>query len=388
MSTDVNMEYQEVKFGEIAKHISKRVEPSETTLGIYVGLEHLDPDSLKIVRHGVPSDVAGQKLLVKKGQIIFGKRRAYQRKVAVADWDCICSAHAMVLEAIPQKILPELLPFFMQSDCFMERAVVISEGSLSPTIKWKILADQKFYLASIEKQHSIKKLLNKLEDSIDLATQSLEKAISVKEIFSAKSFKNNEGIKPIGKFIDLLTGNPFSSKDFKENGDYKLLRGINVTQGYIRWPEGEVKFWNEEEKLKKFEVLENDVLISMDGSLVGKNYALITKENFEKMYLVQRVARLRCNPELNYKYLYHAIGSQVFKNYVDTVKTVTAIPHISPADIRNFEIAVPSMSKQNDISNKLDVYQRAINILQQKIVVLKSMKNKVIEQNLIGLNNV
>ena len=180
MSTDVNMEYQEVKFGEIAKHISKRVEPSETTLEIYVGLEHLDPDSLKITRHGVPSDVAGQKLLVKKGQIIFGKRRAYQRKVTVADWDCICSAHAMVLEAIPQKILPELLPFFMQSDCFMERAVAISEGSLSPTIKWKILADQKFYLASIEKQHSIKELLNKLEDSIDLATQALEKAISVK----------------------------------------------------------------------------------------------------------------------------------------------------------------------------------------------------------------
>ena len=90
-----------VKFGEMAKNFSKRVEPSETDLDIYVGLEHLDPDSLRIKRHGVPSDVAGQKLLVKKGQIIFGKRRAYQRKLGVADWDCICSAHAMVLEANP-----------------------------------------------------------------------------------------------------------------------------------------------------------------------------------------------------------------------------------------------------------------------------------------------
>ena len=91
--------WKKVRFGEIAKQISKRVKPSETNLGIYVGLEHLDSDSLKIKRHGVPSDVAGQKLLVEKGQIIFGKRRAYQRKVAVAGWDCICSAHAMVLEA-------------------------------------------------------------------------------------------------------------------------------------------------------------------------------------------------------------------------------------------------------------------------------------------------
>ena len=105
MSTDLNMEYQEVKFGEIANHISKRVEPSETTLEVYVGLEHLDPDSLKITRHGVPSDVAGQNCWLKRSDH-FGKRRAYQRKVAVADWDCICSAHAMVLEAIPGKILP------------------------------------------------------------------------------------------------------------------------------------------------------------------------------------------------------------------------------------------------------------------------------------------
>jgi len=130
--------WQTVKFGDIAKHISQRVEPTRTDLSIYVGLEHLDPDSLKIKRHGVPSDVAGQKLLVKVGQIIFGKRRAYQRKVAVAQWDCICSAHAMVLEAKLDKMVPGFLPFFMQSDAFMSRAVSISEGSLSPTIKWKV----------------------------------------------------------------------------------------------------------------------------------------------------------------------------------------------------------------------------------------------------------
>ncbi|MCX0443932.1 restriction endonuclease subunit S [Aeromonas veronii] len=155
--------WQMVKFGDIAKHISKRVEPTETDLEIYVGLEHLDPDSLKIKRHGVPSDVAGQKLLVKKGQIIFGKRRAYQRKVAVADWDCICSAHAMVLEANPKSVLPDFLPFFMQSDVFMERAVAISEGSLSPTIKWKVLENQSFIFPIKENQKILLEIFKKLE---------------------------------------------------------------------------------------------------------------------------------------------------------------------------------------------------------------------------------
>jgi len=57
-----------VKFGEIAKSVSKRVDPSETELEVYVGLEHLDPDNLRITRRGVPSDVKGQKLLVKPGR--------------------------------------------------------------------------------------------------------------------------------------------------------------------------------------------------------------------------------------------------------------------------------------------------------------------------------
>jgi type I restriction enzyme S subunit len=153
-----------VKFGDMATHISKRVEPSETNLNIYVGLEHLDPDSLRIKRHGVPSDVEGQKLLVKKGQIIFGKRRAYQRKLGVADWDCICSAHAMVLEANSETILPDFLPFFMQSDVFMNRAVVISEGSLSPTIKWKSLSQQKFPLPDKTIQKTIVELCRKISD--------------------------------------------------------------------------------------------------------------------------------------------------------------------------------------------------------------------------------
>ena len=153
-----------VKFGEIAKSVSKRVDPANTELEVYVGLEHLDPDNLRITRRGVPGDVKGQKLLVKPGQIIFGKRRAYQRKVAVADFEGICSAHAMVLEAIPEVVIPEYLPFFMQSDMFMERAVAISEGSLSPTIKWKTLASQEFPLPPRERQETMLEVISKIYD--------------------------------------------------------------------------------------------------------------------------------------------------------------------------------------------------------------------------------
>lgn len=148
-------DFETINFEQIAFNISERVQPQETECEIYVGLEHLEPENLKIERKGKPEDVKGVKLKIYEGDIIFGKRRAYQRKVAVADFDGICSAHSMVLRTNETKIEKNLLPFFMQSDAFMNRAVQISEGSLSPTIKWKVLKTQEFTIPKLEKQKKI-----------------------------------------------------------------------------------------------------------------------------------------------------------------------------------------------------------------------------------------
>lgn len=159
-------DFKLVKFGNLAFNKSKRVEPSKTDRKVYVGLEHLDPDDLTISRQGVPSDVKGVKLLVDEGDIIFGKRRAYQRKVAVSHFNGICSAHAMVLHTNEDEVIKEFLPYFMQSDEFMNRAVQISEGSLSPTIKWKVLEKQEFKVPKIEYQNKLVSVFKNMDELI------------------------------------------------------------------------------------------------------------------------------------------------------------------------------------------------------------------------------
>lgn len=121
-------DFETVRFEKVAINISERVEPKKTELTFYVGLEHLDADNLKIEGTGIPDDVIGTKLKMYKGDIIFGKRRAYLRKVAVSHFDGIASAHSMILRASEKTIEKEFLPYFMQSDAFMSRAVQISEG--------------------------------------------------------------------------------------------------------------------------------------------------------------------------------------------------------------------------------------------------------------------
>jgi type I restriction enzyme S subunit len=159
-------DWQPFRFDQIAKSISERVDPNNTDIKVYIGLQHLDSESLHIKRMGTPADVNGQKLKCYPGDVIFGKRRAYQRKAAIANTEAICSAHAMVLRANPEVIDSKLFPFFLHSDQFMHRAIDISVGSLSPTINWKTLREQDFLLPPKVQQAEIAELLWAMDDLI------------------------------------------------------------------------------------------------------------------------------------------------------------------------------------------------------------------------------
>ena len=163
------------RFDQMATNVNVRIDnPSESGMEHYVGLEHLDSDSLKIRRWGAPDEVEATKLMFKKGDIIFGRRRAYQRKLGVAEFDGICSAHAMVLRAKPEVVLPEFLPFFMQSDLFMDRALSISVGSLSPTINWKALAAEEFLLPPIQEQARLVEASLAIEGTVNAYREKIE----------------------------------------------------------------------------------------------------------------------------------------------------------------------------------------------------------------------
>lgn len=332
-----------VKFGDIAKHISKRVEPSETELEMYVGLEHLDPDSLKIKRHGVPSDVAGQKLLVKKGQIIFGKRRAYQRKVAVADWDCICSAHAMVLEANSKNVLPEFLPFIMQSDVFMNRAVAISEGSLSPTIKWKVLSEQKFVIPSMGLQKEILNSLKKIEEVLRSSTEAEKTALTVFQrlIDKITTFDRIEALPPGYKRVRLKEIANASSKLLSNKTDgNQVLKYIDISSvnfpGFVDTPKEYI--FSEAPSRARRTLKDGDVVIST----VRPNHkaTFLVTDDLKESIASTGFTVLRANKGLS-KLVYYFTLSKQFTHSLTNLAVGTSFPAVTDADILAQKIVVP-----------------------------------------------
>ena len=161
MSLDLDKSaWNRVAFGDVITSITDRVDnPSEAGVERYVGLEHLDPGVMTVQRWDRPEKVEAQKLRFQPGDVIFGRRRAYQKKVARADFGGICSAHALVLRVKPDQVHPDFLPVFLSSDYFLDRAITISVGSLSPTVNWRDLNVQEFDLPPLDEQERIADLL-------------------------------------------------------------------------------------------------------------------------------------------------------------------------------------------------------------------------------------
>jgi len=388
-----------VKFGDIAKHISKRVEPSETDLEIYVGLEHLDPDSLEIKRHGVPGDVEGQKLLVKKGQIIFGKRRAYQRKVAVADFDCICSAHAMVLEANSKNVIPDFLPFFMQSGVFINRAVAISEGSLSPTIKWKVLAEQKFLFPNVEQQPRLLKIFKSAEKALSLsesiATEILETKIATayslmlegnwyRELFGQDRVSLPEGWKLL-TVGDVLNDTQYGLSDSLDtHGRYPVLRMMNITNGYVEPNDLKYLDWSKEEA-NKYILNCGDIVFNRTNSLewVGRTGIFeLDGDYLFASYLIRLVANEK---KLTPYYLTQYLNLPLIQYRLKAFATPgVSQANINPGSLKSLPILVPSLKRVKEIEKVLREFDNELNVAkkhhQRMLQFMESIKSKYFEQ--------
>ena len=152
-----------VTLGQVATEVR---ESTKDPAGLpIVGLEHLIPGEIRLTQWSETSENTFTKLF-HKGQVLFGRRRAYQKKAAVADFDGVCSGDITVIAAKPDRLLPDLLPFIVNDDRFFDFAMEKSAGSLSPRVKWAQLAEYAFDLPDdIEEQRSHAKLLWAIERS-------------------------------------------------------------------------------------------------------------------------------------------------------------------------------------------------------------------------------
>ncbi len=182
---------------------------------------------------------------------------------------------------------------------------------------------------------------------------------------------------------DLITGYPFESEKYVEEG-ISLIRGMNVKRGYLDLSDEICMKWDSAEGLENYLLEDGDILIQMDGALIGKSYARIAKNQLPAL-LVQRVTRARAKKDIaNSAFMYQTIQRD-FLTYIKINKTETAVPHLSLNDIRDFMIMAPSLEEQKrlgelftNLDNLITLHQRECERLQ---IVKKSMLENMFPKN-------
>lgn len=360
-----------VKFADVI-HLStsRTADPASAGIDRFVGLEHIEPENLHIRSWGSVADGTTFTNTFKRGQVLFGKRRAYQRKVAVADFDGVCSSDIYVFESKdPNVLLPELVPFILQSEGFYQYAVKTSAGSLSPRTNWSHLANYEFPLPPVDEQRRIADLLWAADDVISNNQDLLEKIYLLKRTAThnftrssqtTKKLKATEfgklpenwNVEPLGNLLENVQYG--LSKPLQEKGDYPVFRMMNIIDG--KMAANDMKYIDlPDDEFEAYKVNNGDILFNRTNSadLVGKLgiFDLVGNYVFAS-YLIRLVAKQDVVlPEyLNY-YLNSDEGQRRISSFATPGVSQT---NINASNLQRVLVPVPPINEQMEIVSQLN----------------------------------
>ncbi len=334
-----------VKLGDIARECKCTTGNKDCPI---VGLEHLEPKELLLKNYSSDPNTTFTKSF-KAGQILFGRRRSYQQKASVATFDGICSGDIIVIEAIPEKIEPCLLPFIIQNEAFFNYSIIGSAGGLSPRVKWQHLANYEFELPSLEEQRV---LAGKLWAAYEVKESYKNLLAQTDKLLHAQFQKMFGDGSPQLKIKDTLQES-FSGEWGKEDSDnsgVKVLRTTNFTNNGILDYSNIITRIIDEDKLNKKKLLRGDIILERSGGTSDNPVGRVVYFDAEGLYLCNNFTQvLRSNESVNSKYLFY----NLYYYYQDNKSEVrsmgsqtTGIQNLSLTKYYEVEIPVPPMEKQ------------------------------------------
>ena len=318
-----------------------------------VGLEHLIPEEITLTAWDEGSENTFSKMF-RKGNVLFGRRRAYLKKAAVAPFDGICSGDITVIEAKPDRILPELLPFIIQNDDLFDFAVGKSAGSLSPRVKWEHLKNYEFKLPDMEKQKELAELLW----AMDNTKKSYQKLIAATDELVKSQFMelfgdpvtNTQGreVRPFKDFMLDIRYGTSQPPTFNELGEFKFIRATNIKAGRIT-ENGMLRISADEAaKIEKCRLNGNEIIIVRSGANTGDT-CVVTDEYRDQYAGYDIIVTL--NLEIANPVFFNELMNTHYMQAIIKPLTVRAAqPHINSEQVQNLPMLVVPLQEQEQFA--------------------------------------
>lgn len=392
-------DYKMVKFGDVAKKTNKTVNRETTTLDKYVAGDHMNTDDLTIKEWGVIGDdylgPAFNKEF-KAGHILYGSRRTYLRKVAIPDFDGICSNTTFVIEPTGNGLLPELVPFMMHSQAFTDHSIRESKGSTNPYINWKDIAKYEFPVpADMERQKEIAEVLCEAEAAFIKNTQLLlvaekYKKIMMQELFSKgishiefqtynknQSIPKNWGIKRIKDIFDIKTGTTPSTsvKSYWDKEEIIWITPNDLSQNHFS-----KLITNSERKISKKALEKCNLNILPKKSIIISSRAPVgyVSINAIEACFNQGCKGLLPKEELSSDFYYYYLSANTLQ--LKAKSCGSTFQEITKDSLNNINIPYPKLHEQKQIAAILTQTDEIINSARLNMESAKDLKFRLINE--------
>jgi restriction endonuclease S subunit len=346
--------WSRVRFDDVVENLNETCDPAEAGLERVIAMEHLEPGSLHIRAWGNVADGTTFTRRCRPGQVLFGKRRAYQRKVAVAEFDAVVSGDIYVLAPKGDRLLPELLPFLCLSERFFQHAVGTSAGSLSPRTNWSSLASFEFDLPPLDQQRRIAEILWAVDESLQQAI-ALAKAVenaksaTVEEHFN-RNLANKLNVQPLEAVAKVSYGITLGGYRKTLPIERPYLRVANVQRNAFDL--SEVKTINcADNEIGRFELADGDVLIVEGHASVTEIGRAAVWRTTESGTLHQNhLIRARCSASLIPEYLNLCINGGVGQDYFRSrAKSSSGLNTINSTVVKEFPMPITPVRVQETL---------------------------------------
>ena len=352
-----------VRFGDVVRLSTERcTDPEAAGIDRYVGLEHLEPSDLRIRSWGNVADGVTFTNRFRPGQVLFGKRRAYQRKVAVAEFDGICSSDIYVFEPADDRLLSELLPFVCQTDGFFQHALKTSAGSLSPRTNWASLADYEFELPHIDEQRRAISALGGASLAREAISRAYDAAASLRD--SCRDAlcdlpDHTLGV-PLQNVCQMQNGKAFPGGDYCDEGIRLLRPGNLAPDGTLLWEPSKTTHLPPEwlTKAGDYVVQPGDVLINLTAQSLEDGFMgrVCLAASGDQCLLNQRIGRFAVDSSrILPAFLYRCLQTTRFKMHAITNCEGSKVKHLFWSHLAKFVIPLPPIEAQSRIVEQLAV---------------------------------
>ena len=376
-----------MKFGDVVRQCKEKADPETSGLERYVAGDHMSTDDLRIRRWGeIGSGYLGPAfhMRFKPGQVLYGSRRTYLRKVALADFEGICANTTFVLASRnSDDLLPSFLPFLMQADSFNEFSVRKSKGSVNPYINFSDLAEFEFALPPLEEQRRILDFLLAIEESLESLGNAMEAGKKLFESALFEAFENlsSAKIKKVKECYDIQLGKMSSQKARLGQNQKVYIKNNNVLWGGFDFSELPQMSFDERE-VEKYSLRYGDLLVC-EGGEIGR--AAIWKGAVPGMLYQKALHRLRPKTEDDVPdFMFHYLRYCAKKGILEGVATGTTIRHLPVEQLSELQLPFPFRQDQQRIAQAMTAITDGIARIGERLEVVKKVKAKALSEAIAG----